>query len=82
MEVFYYNAGDEGISATAAGIFLLNLATLIQYRKIFRHLHACQAAGMLSQLIFHYAQNCGRWRNRTPTKGFGDLRSTTKLIAQ
>ena len=24
---------------------------------------------------------CGRWRNRTPAKSFGDFCSTTKLIA-
>lgn len=26
--------------------------------------------------------SCGRWRNRTPTNGFGDHCSTTKLIAR
>ena len=31
-----------------------------------------------AEVVFFH---CGRWRNRTPTKGFGDLRSTTKLIA-
>ena len=50
--------------------------------KAFRFLHTSKAVCLLSPAVLHCVPNCGRWRNRTPTKGFGDLRSTTKLIAR
>ena len=51
--------------------------------KVFRFLHASKAVCLLSLVVYNYVLNyCGRWRNRTPTNGFGDRCSTTKLIAQ
>ena len=74
--------GDGGLLGTVitisvTSIFLLkNLSTPTRLVSFRLSIPPSKINKITSCLFF-----CGRWRNRTPTNGFGNRCSTTKLIA-